>query len=136
MIAGDVQADADQLAHHLRDAGEIIGIYSLEDPRDGEIFYVGRSVVPKRRLGEHITEARSGRMENRALRRWLLQLDALGMRPVLNIEAECRSPYEADVEEQRLIQHYGRLYPLLNLHHNPRYTQTRPFTKRYLKQVL
>ena len=59
------------------------------------------------------------------------------IRPVLNIETECRSPYEADVEEQRLIHHYGRLYPdLLNLQHNPHRTQNRPFTKSYLKQVL
>ncbi len=120
----------------LRDAGEIIWIYSLEDPRDGEIYYVGKSTDPERRLSEHLTEARSGRMENRALCRWLLSLDREGLRPVLNIETECRSPYEADVEEQRLIHHYGRLYPLLNLQHNPRHTQTRPFTKPYLKQVL
>ncbi len=120
----------------LRDAGDPIWIYSLEDPRDGEILYVGKSVDPERRLGEHITEARSGRMENRALCRWLLDLDRLGLRPVLNVETECRSPYEADIEEQRLIHHYGRFYPLLNLHHNPHRTQNRPFTKRYLKGVL
>ena len=41
-----------------------------------------------------------------------------------------------DVEEQRLIHHYGRLYPLLNLHHNPHRKQTRPFTKPYLKRVM
>ena len=74
---------------------------------------------------------------NSPLCRWLLGLDRLGLRPVLNIETKCRSPYEADVEEQRLIHHYGRLYPdLLNLHHNAHRTQTRPFTKPYLKQVL
>ena len=120
----------------LRDAGEIIWIYSLEDPRDGEIYYVGQSTDPERRLSQHLTEARSGRMENRALCRWLLKLDALGMRPVLNIEAECRSPYETDVEEQRLIQQYGRLYDLLNLHHNRHRKQNRPFTKSYLRRVL
>ncbi len=76
-------------------------------------------------------------MDNRALCRWLLSLDRLGLRPVLNIETECRSPYEADIEEQRLIRHYGRLYPdLFNLHHNPYRKQTRPFTRRYLKEVL
>ncbi len=120
----------------LRDAGEPIWIYSLEDPRDSEIYYVGQSTDPEHRLSEHITEARSGRMENRALCRWLLSLDRLGLRPVLNIEAECRSPYEADVEEKRLIHHYGRLYDLFNLHHNPYRKQTRPFTKPYLKRVL
>ena len=120
----------------LRDAGDLVWIYSLEDPRDGEIYYVGQSTDPERRLSEHLTEARSGRMENRALCRWLLSLDRLGIRPVLNIETECRSPYEADVEEKRLIRHYGKLYPLLNLHHNSHRTQSRPFTRKYLKQVL
>ena len=120
----------------LRDAGDPLWVYSLEDPRDSDIYYVGQSTDPERRLSEHLTEARSGRMENQALRRWLLSLDRLGLRPTLNIEVECRSPYEADVEEQRLIHYYGRLYPLLNLQHNPHRTQTRPFTKRYLKQVL
>ena len=75
-------------------------------------------------------------MENRALCRWLLSLDRLGMRPVLNIELECRSPYEADVEEQRLIYRYGKLYPLLNLLHNPNQKQARPFSQSYLRRVL
>ena len=120
----------------LRDAGDPIWIYSLEDPRDAEIYYVGKSTDPEHRLSEHITEARAGRMENRLLCRWLLGLDHLGLRPVLNIEAECRSPYEADVEEQRLIHRYGKLYPILNLHHNPGRRQTRPFSQSYLKRVL
>ncbi len=121
----------------LRDAGDPIWVYSLEDPRDSDIYYVGQSTDPEKRLGQHITEARSGRMDNRALCRWLLSLDRLGLRPVLNIEVECRSPYEADVEEQRTIHHYGRLYPdLLNLHHNTNRTQRRPFTRPYLNRVL
>ena len=120
----------------LRDAGDPIWIYSLEDPRDAEIYYVGQSVDPERRVGEHLTEARSGSMENRAFCRWLLSLDRLGLRPVLNIETECRSPYEADVEEQRLIHRYGKLYPILNLHHNPGHRQNRPFSQSYLKRVL
>ena len=76
-------------------------------------------------------------MDNRAFQRWLLGLDRVGLRPTLNIEAECRSPYEADVEEQRLIHFYGRLYPeLLNLQHNPYRRQARPFTRPYLNRVL
>jgi len=55
---------------------------------------------------------------------------------VLNIEAECRSPYEADIEEQRLIHRYAKLYPILNLLHNSKRTQIRPFSKLYLRRVL
>ncbi len=56
--------------------------------------------------------------------------------PALNIEAECRSPYEADIEEQRLIHRYAKLYPILNLLHNSKRTQIRPFSKLYLRRVL
>ena len=48
------------------------------DPRGAGIYYVGQSTDPEKRLTRHITEARAGRLDNRALCRWLLCMESFG----------------------------------------------------------
>lgn len=55
-------------------------IYSLNDPRDGRVRYVGRAARPDRRFATHLARPHSP-----ALRAWAAELRDLGLRPVLNI---------------------------------------------------
>lgn len=57
-------------------------IYTLEDPRSGEIRYVGWTVNPGRRRREHVGRARRGEDDTRK-GRWVRKLDAGGVRPEL-----------------------------------------------------
>lgn len=61
----------------------VIYIYILRQPSDLAIRYVGKSAKPKKRLWEHITEARSGTQCHRS--NWLRKLLAEGSRPILEI---------------------------------------------------
>lgn len=56
-------------------------IYCLKDPRDGSVRYVGQTIkrLPQR-LSEHVCRPAGKRM-----RAWIVELDALGLRP--SIEA-------------------------------------------------
>lgn len=53
-------------------------IYSLNDPRDGRVRYVGRAPRPSRRFRQHLARPHSQR-----LRAWIAELRALGLSPVL-----------------------------------------------------
>jgi group I intron endonuclease len=61
----------------------VIFIYLLRQPGDLAIRYIGKSAKPKKRLWEHITEARSGEKCHRS--NWLRKLLAAGERPILEI---------------------------------------------------
>lgn len=55
-------------------------IYGLHDPRTGELRYIGKSVRPLERLGNHINEH-----SNTHRGHWLDELSSLGLRPILTI---------------------------------------------------
>lgn len=55
-------------------------IYSLEDPRTGEIRYVGKAFNLKRRLSDHICNCRRGSSKNKS---WVISLIEAGVRPVI-----------------------------------------------------
>lgn len=77
-----------------------VQIYGLVDPRTDEIRYVGQSVNPTHRLGQHIYEAED--IRGGAKRRWILDLLANGIRPSLRILAGVRKA-RADIAEKRWI---------------------------------
>lgn len=62
-------------------------IYSLTDPRDGLIKYIGKtSKVPIERFRQHLKAARSPKY---MVSRWIAFLQRNGMTPELNIEDTC-----------------------------------------------
>lgn len=90
----------------------VIFIYTLSDPRTGEIRYVGKTTNPKDRLRCHLREARKP-FDNHRLH-WLRQLEAAGVRPILTVidQATDETWIEA---ERRWIAHYRYLrYRLVN----------------------
>jgi hypothetical protein len=55
-------------------------IYGLHDPRTGELRYIGKSIRPIERLGNHINER-----TNTHRGHWIAELTRLSLRPVLVI---------------------------------------------------
>lgn len=58
-------------------------IYTLSDPRDGAVRYVGKTCMSlRKRLRDHIREADSGRWRSHSAR-WIRSLSALGLAPLM-----------------------------------------------------
>lgn len=85
-------------------------IYSLSDPRSGEICYVGKSTNPRTRLYQHVSDLRGGGKSA-----WIQELRSLHLRPVLDILEE------SIIEEWEQSERWWIAYlkfigcPLLNL---------------------
>lgn len=79
-----------------------IYLYELSDPRTGEVRYVGKSVNPKERLASHIRAAKQGDVVH--CRRWIAGLLAEGMRPAMQVVAQCPDNYAANLAERTLIK--------------------------------
>ena len=59
-------------------------IYTLTDPRDGAIRYVGETLNPIMRLRLHIAQFKTGRAKDQ----WIKELEQEKLRPVMNIVEE------------------------------------------------
>jgi hypothetical protein len=87
-------------------------IYTLSDPRDGTVRYVGQTRNPKRRNYSHRCPSHTGNMGKRA---WTVELRAIGLAPVFAIIEECDTADRA-AAEKKWIAHYRALgADLLNL---------------------
>lgn len=73
-------------------------IYSLSDPRDGVVRYVGQTRAPLwSRLSEHIQTAKRGKPKHSPKAAWIRELRALGLKPVIvELEACERDWREAE----------------------------------------
>ncbi len=60
-------------------------IYTLTDPIDNQIKYVGKTVDPNQRLSSHRSEARKGRGGKRG--EWIRSLIEIGREPIMKIVA-------------------------------------------------
>lgn len=60
-------------------------VYHLIDPRDSAIRYIGKTTNPKARLRAHIQESRD--RQNTEKKRWIADLLAAGMEPLMVIAA-------------------------------------------------
>lgn len=86
-------------------------LYTLEDPADGIIRYVGRTDEPANRLKNHINEGRS--YPTSFKNRWVSELRSRGRIPSLKIR-KCIPHKDSRIIEQQQIRAYSRIYPLLN----------------------
>lgn len=80
-------------------------IYTLSDPRDGAVRYVGAtSIAPVRRLAVHLTPRSLSFRSARSL--WIESLLTEGLRPVIRV-VETVPDCEWEETERRWIAHYG-----------------------------
>ena len=75
-------------------------VYGLRDPRDGLVWYVGRSARPRARLSGHT----SSRYGNSARARWIRGLLLAGLRPELVLLETCSTEEQAFEAEAMHIE--------------------------------
>lgn len=103
-------------------------IYTLTDPRDNSIRYVGRTIDPKARLWAHINNMQS---EGKAKSTWISELRSNGMLPVMSIIDEANGKDDC-VEKETLwiVSYLNNGCDLLNSHmpkaNNPNRLSKRP----------
>lgn len=87
-------------------------VYHLTDPRDRVIRYIGKAAAPKARLAAHIKESRLS--QNTEKKRWIAELLAQGLQPVMVIAATAPDEFTARViESQHCRKHVATI---LNIH--------------------
>src|SRR5690349_2495854 len=88
-------------------------IYTLSDPRDNSVRYVGITINIKQRKSGHLcTTSKSNPDRNR----WIENLKQLGTEPVFTVIDHATGLAEAQTKEQRWISVYQvRGYQLLNM---------------------
>ncbi len=109
-------------------------VYALLDPRfpradgsdaDYEIRYVGRTKSLRRRLSQHLRNARLGR-GNAELGAWIRELEREGLRPRIDLVAPCATEKEAKRTEVSVIRQLRKSgYHLCNRQHNTTPTYSR-----------
>ena len=72
-------------------------IYTLSDPRDGVVRYVGCTIDPKARLSAHLCDKANTRKN-----KWLDELKENSLIPVINIVSAVGDAISAAREEQRV----------------------------------
>ena len=102
-------------------------VYVLLDPRfprpdgsdaDYEIRYVGRTRRLRRRLYQHLRNARL-RRGNDELGAWIRELGREGLRPRIALVTPCATLHDAQDQEAAVIGQLRRMgYRLLNKQHN------------------
>jgi group I intron endonuclease len=85
-------------------------IYKLIDPRCSSVRYVGKSVQPKRRLNDHISQSKNLKYY---CSNWIKSLLAEGLKPIMEIIEECT---EDNWKERELfwIEEYEKTCKLTN----------------------
>lgn len=90
-------------------------IYSLSDPRTGDVRYIGAAVDPETRL-DHLRRA-DHRMAQR-LREWITRLSAVGTAPVMTVLREVPAGHDwRDAERETIHSHRSAGCDLLNTQH-------------------
>lgn len=87
-------------------------VYHLVDPRCRTVRYVGKTAKPAARLRAHIRE--SIEAQNTDKKRWIADLLAQGMEPVMVVVATCpNEPQARIVESRHCHQHAATIF---NIH--------------------
>ncbi len=79
-------------------------IYTLIDPRDSQVRYVGCTVSPKTRLRSHISN------DHNAMRtklEWMAAMKSAGVVPVMHVMAVCQTIDEVRVKEKEVFDTYN-----------------------------
>lgn len=88
-------------------------VYSLADPRDGNVYYIGMTSDPKKRLADHIQLPDKYNPKKTA---WIQEIKQHNLRPTMHIIAWTEDKVKAHDFEMRLIHEYlEKGVPLLNV---------------------
>lgn len=85
-------------------------IYRLQHPVTKEIKYIGKTISPKRRLKQHINEAKTSKKKRYVLN-WIISLLNQGLKPEMIIVEECNK----DNWQEKEIYWISYYKPLTNL---------------------
>src|SRR5690348_12583649 len=86
-------------------------VYTLSDPRDKRIWYVGMSKDVPKRFTQHLNHSRGNQKKSA----WIAELKSAWMLPTLEVLRSSPSLEEAQQQEQYWINHYLSLgMPLTN----------------------
>ena len=91
--------------YYLCSMEKVVYIYSLKDPRDYQIKYIGKTIDIDRRRKEHNQIHRNKKSKKNS---WIIHLIKNGMQPIMEVLEECK---ELDwVERERYwIRYYNEL---------------------------
>jgi hypothetical protein len=84
---------------------KVVYIYSLKDPRDYQIKYIGKTIDIERRRKEHNQIHRNKKSKKNS---WIIHLIENGMQPIMEILEECEEPNWIE-REMYWIQYYKEL---------------------------
>jgi len=82
---------------------ETVYIYTLSDPRDGRVRYVGATRNPKKRLCTH--KANAKRCNSAPVQKWINLLLDEGLEPIMNIVDSGNDDTWSDKEKYWIQQH-------------------------------
>lgn len=87
-------------------------IYSLTDPRTGEVRYIGKTINLEIRLALHMCEKK-----NTHKNQWIAQLRLLGLKPLIQVVEIIHDSNDQDWQERERywIEHFSKISPLTNL---------------------
>jgi hypothetical protein len=88
-------------------------IYTLSDPTTNKIRYVGKTVNPKRRLSQHVQDAKYFPNRTRTLN-WIKSLLLKNIKPIMTVIEECENNWGE--REIYWIDYYKKEYDLCNHH--------------------
>jgi len=88
----------------------LVFIYTLSDPRDGQIRYVGKSVDIKQRMFDHLREKKRTKKNH-----WIIGLQSEGLKPIMEVIEESNDSdwQEAERFWITILRFYG--FRLLNI---------------------
>ena len=89
---------------------DTVSIYALKDPRNDEVFYIGKSIKPTLRLAQHLAD----RTDTPKTRR-IAEIVAGGYAPFIDILEEVPAPRSSKAEAEWLIQGREQEWPLTNM---------------------
>lgn len=90
----------------------MVEIYSLSDPRDGAVRYIGKAKCAKKRLQTHISDAR---LRKTPVYVWINELLALRLLPVVTVVEQCEASLWPARERALIADARARGERLLNL---------------------
>ena len=91
--------------YYLYNMDKMVYIYSLKDPRDYQIKYIGKTVDIDRRRKEHNQIHRNKKSKKNS---WIIHLIKNGMQPVMEVLEECKESEWID-REKYWIMYYKKL---------------------------
>jgi hypothetical protein len=84
-------------------------IYSLSDPRNDEIRYVGQTTYPlEKRYKEHIRNAKYSKTKNHSVYRWINELIDVGLLPMISLLDTCEIESLNDKEIYWIGKYFGK----------------------------